>query len=378
EPTVYQGTGDIPPAALQRALTLEGGTAAAPIAPGQAGPIRIPATILTPAPREPGALAGPSAEALEGTTEPEPTPFVEALHLDASWSHWTYSPVADDGPIDTRVGFTTVETYDIEAIDLYRLALTLDTRYASIALSYATNQGFAVGDGQASLLDLVVHFAGVEYLDRLRFEFQTLDFDHGEARLLERDGGALIQRAAFDVQMTWGEVRYSFLPPVYVFGRLTRHALPRNVYLVEEGTAAEGLRTQISDQLLQVDHTVAFLGLGLETDERARPPLIAGIKGGLGYGGYTLSSVVGGERFDEGNLTAGLVEMTLGYRLHLGDHVALGLRDDLTLQLLTPTGLPDGMRRTVEAAGADPDGFALTFGQADVVNRFSIFFELTL
>jgi hypothetical protein len=70
--------------------------------------------------------------------------------------------------------------------------------------------------------------------------------------------------------------------------------------------------------------------------------------------------------------------VTLGYRLALGEHFALGLRDDLTLQLLTPTGLPDDMRRAVEAAGADPDGFALTFGQADVVNRFSMFFEITL
>ena len=370
---VAYGTGEIPPDAIRVAIRSEQSALSAVATPT---PIHLPTTVLTPSPVERANAAPPTLGVAQAGHTAQP--FWQGLRLDSSWAHWNYDPIADDGPLASDTSVTTTERYDIEPVDLYRLALAIETRYATLSLGYESNQGFRVGDGASTLLDALVQFSEVPYLERFTFELTTLDFDHGEAALVERGSGAVLERARFNVHMTAGELRYRFLEHAYLFGRHARHALPRNVYLVEQGGADLQPRRQISEQLLQVETATTFLGVGLTTDDRERPALMAGLRGGIGFGDYTLEPLVGGARLDRGHHTAGLIEGHLGYRVMATDWLGFGVRDDLSLQVLSPTGLPEDMRDLVKAAGANPDDFALTFGQAEFINRFALFVEISI
>ena len=331
---------------------------------------------LTPPPvAMPGPVLPPSGQLVEAGPEVQPW----RLEVEGSMTWWRYDPISahGDDPVFDQV--TTEEIYDIKAIDMMRIAGDLETPWFRLALAYETDRGFGVVD-PSLLVDLALVVSGLE---DVTFKLTTLDFNSGTVRLVSREDGSTLQRADFSVQMTTAELRYRILDALFIYGRFTDYALPRNVYLRENmGTSEDPWYHyyQISDQLLRVDTEVGSVGLGGEgrVGDPSATQLIFGGYFGVGLGPYRLTTLYSEDRLDDGWLAEVRFGAELAIERHLLGPLSAGLRGTASLFLLSPLGLPDGVEEDLESEGIDTGGFSLSFGTVELLSQGQIYLSVRL
>lgn len=306
----------------------------------------------------------------------EPDRLVRGVRFDGSYSNWALQPIATDRQTTGQAELATSTRYDIAPIHLYRGALTVDTRYASFSMAYETDRGFSTGADSSTLFNVLVQLTGVPGLDRLSLEYRHLDFRYGEAELVQRGSGEVVEHADFDVLARTGELRYRFDGGIFLSGRYAGYALPRTLFL-EEDDPAGTLYRQVSFSLLEVDADVWLLGAGWANDP-ARSPWRAGVHLGGGGGPYDINGLSTGQTFDSGRLVAISASAHLGYHWSVNDWLALGVRDELTVFALDPVGLPDELDRDLQDEGLDTDRFSLDLGASDLLNHLTLYAELSL
>ena len=302
--------------------------------------------------------------------------FLRSVGVDGSYANWVLQPLASERQTAARSELTTVERYDVAPIHLYRAALTLETRYATVGFAYETDRGFSAGHDASTLFDVLVQLTGVPGLDRFSFVYRDLDFRYGEVDLVDRASGDVIQHEAFSVMARTGELRFRANAGVYVFGRYLGYALPRTLYLEEDG-AGGTLYHQVSSGLLEVDADVWMLGVGWKRPPSRSPWQVALHVGG-GAGPYDINGLSTGERFDGGHLVALSAGGLLGYRWPVNEWLAVGARDELTMVALDPVGLPDGIERELRDDGVDTERFSIDLGAVELLNHFTVYAELRL
>lgn len=345
-------------------------------APGAEGPIGSRRDGLA-AERAETDIAG-SANGVDVDVPPLRTPTVDARAAGSDWfegfdvrgayAGWSWFLVHDTEP-DPLSG-TTYERYDIEPLNLYRVDAALRTRALHLSMRYETDRGFTLGDGRSFLLDLALGFTAVPGLEDLSIAMRTLDFDHGRVDLVA-PSGRLLSTTPLRVRQTMVDVFWALDENVRIFGRRLAYALPRNVYLEEVG---DPLPRQISDQLLMVDATAWAAGIELAHADDGEG-LFGGVRGWWGVGPYDITTIAGGSFLDGGWLSAGGLDLQLGYRHPLGAGFSVGVRDTFTVMRLEPMGLPRGIERDFRAEGISTDGWALQFGTTELVN--GLHFDLT-
>ncbi len=303
-------------------------------------------------------------------------PFLRSVGIDASYANWALQPLANDRQTTARAELTTVERYDIAPIHLYRAALKVETRYATVGFAYETDRGFDAGHDPSRLFDVLVQLAGVPGLDRLTLEYRDLDFRYGEVDLVDRASDETLQHEDFSVTARTGELRFRVDAGLYLFGRYLGYALPRTLYL-EEDNAAGKLYHQVSSGLLEVDADVWMLGVGWKRPP-GPSPWEAGFHIGGGAGPYDINALSDGQRFDGGTLAAISAGGRIGYRWSVNEWFALGARDELTMILLDPVGLPDGIERDFDDEGVDTERFSVDLGAVELLNHLTLYAELRL
>ncbi len=302
--------------------------------------------------------------------------FLREVGVDLSYANWALRPMPSERQSAARRDLTTTERYDIPSVDLYRAALTLDTRYATLELAYESDRGFSGGHPTSQLLDVLVSLGGVPGLERLVFEYRDLDFRSGTVELVDRGNDEVIQREAFSVTARKGELRYRAGGGVYVFGRYLGYALPRTLYL-EEDAPDGALYHQVAGGLLEVDADAWMLGVGYRQPPRDSPWRF-GLHLGAGAGPYDINTLSDGQRLDGGTLAAVTGGVSLGYEWRLSDWLSAGVRDEVTLVALEPMGLPDELDRDLRDDGLETERFAIDLGATELLNHLTIYLEVRL
>jgi hypothetical protein len=229
----------------------------------------------------------------------------------------------------------------------------------------------------SSLLVLGLQLRGFEYLDRISFESNILDFRSGQALLLMRESEAIVDEAVFELILRQFSVGYQ-LEKVKVVGEYFHYNLPRNIYLRQEGDVNAFL--PISDELMKIDTKIAFVGAALDNREvefengllKPFDPDQEVVFGGsllVGYGPYEIASIESDEVLDTGQMYGVGLKGNLVLRKRFWKHVTIGTSLDLSFYYFQPIGLPDDIQERAEASDLDTDELSVNFGTVDALAR---------
>ena len=314
--------------------------------------------------------------------------FFRRIELDAATTLWLLqvenAKGTDEDSDWSRV--TTEEDYTLQPLRFYSFRGKFETQYFDLTLQYQTDRGLTVGEGTSSYFDLIASLSQSPLLHRFSLYYLTLDFEQGEARLLDRETKAVLDSTTFKTRMEIYELRFQ-INMFRLWLRLQSYAMPRNVYLQEcigEGEYTSCTYFQISDRLMKLKTKFGQFGTSLDNRERKevdgflvempdRRNWILGASFGYGFGPYELRSLDFDNLIDDGVMMAVTGAVNLGFQFRLFDALTLGGETHIYFTIMSLGSLSERMENRFRAQGIDPEDLALETGAVDVLASYTAF-----